>query len=238
LPGAPAFSGDLPAVLDAARRDAAALAEGGVDAVMVENFHDAPFFKDQLPPETVAGLTRGALAVRAEIGALPLGINALRNDGVAALGIAVAVQARFIRVNVLTGAAVTDQGLIEGCAATLLRRRAALDPGIAILADVQVKHAAPLAPQDPAQAARDTAFRGRADALIVSGSGTGQPTSPAAVAALRSAVPQLPILVGSGVTASTALSYGADALIVGTALKGEDGVVCARRVAALMSALQ
>ncbi len=237
LPGAPRFGGDLGAVVEAAAADARALAEGGADALLVENFHDAPFLKQGLAPETVASLTRCALAVRAAAPGLPLGINALRNDALAALGVAVAVGATFIRVNVLTGAVVTDQGVIEGDAAALLRRRAALRAEVAILADVQVKHAAPLAALDPAQWARDTAYRGGADALVVSGSGTGEPTSPERVAAVRRAVPDRPVLVGSGATAGTVAALGADGYIVGTALKAA-GRVDAARVRAIADAIR
>ena len=31
---------------------------GGADAIMVENFFDAPFAKDAVPPHTLAALTR------------------------------------------------------------------------------------------------------------------------------------------------------------------------------------
>lgn len=219
LPGAPDYAGDLDDVAARASAEAATLAAAGFDAIMVENFHDTPFFKEGLPPETIAALTRCALAVREAAPALPLGINALRNDGLAALGIAVAVGARFIRVNVLTGAMLTDQGIIEGCAATLMRRRAALGSRIAVLADVLVKHAAPLGPVDLVQSAQDAVHRGGAAALVVSGTGTGAPTDPQRVAALRAAVPGTPIVVGSGTTAANLRTLGADAYIVGTALK-------------------
>lgn len=236
LPGAPDFEGDLDAVVAAAAADARSLAAAGFDGVMVENFYDVPFFKSDLPPVTVAALTRCALAVKASAPTLPLGINALRNDGLAALGIAAAVGAQFIRVNVLCGAVVTDQGIIEGRAAELARARAAWAPHVAIWADVAVKHAAPLAAFDAVQAARDTAWRGGADVLIASGTGTGAPTDPARVAALRAAVPDRPIAVGSGATADNLAALDADVLIVGTALKGPDGRVdpqaCARIVAA------
>lgn len=224
LPGAPDFAGDLDAVAEAAAADARVLAQAGFDSIMVENFHDTPFFKDDLPPETIAALTRCAWAVRQAAPDLPLGINALRNDGLAALGIAVAVGARFIRVNVLTGAMLTDQGIIEGCAARLLRRRAALRSDVAVLADVLVKHAAPLGPVDLVQSAQDAVHRGGASALIVSGTGTGAPTDPERVAALRRAVPGTPVVVGSGTTADNLRRLGADACIVGTALK-RDGRV-------------
>lgn len=236
LPGAPDFGGDLEAVAKRAAEDARALAGGGVDAIMVENFHDAPFYKEALPAETIAALTRCALAVRAAAPAVPLGINALRNDGVGALGVAVAVGARFIRVNVLCGAMVTDQGIIEGCAAELVRRRRALGAEVAIVADVGVKHASPLGALDLAQAARDTVLRGKADVLVVSGRGTGEPTPRAKLDTVRAAAAGVPVWVGSGVTVEAVDPAAADGFIVGTALK-VDGRVDAGRVAAMRGAL-
>ncbi len=232
LPGSSEWAGDLDAVCERAAADARAIAAADFDAVLVENFHDAPFLKARLPPETVAALTRCALAVKDAAPGLPLGVNALRNDGLAALGVAVAVGASFIRVNVLAGAMVTDQGIIEGCAAELLRMRAALRAEVAILADVAVKHAAPLAPMDRAQLARDLVHRGRADGLVVSGTGTGQPTRPENVAAVRAACPGVPVLVGSGVNEATLPDHRADAYIVGTALK-VDGRVDVERARSL-----
>ncbi|MFN3199289.1 MAG: BtpA/SgcQ family protein [Bradymonadia bacterium] len=240
LPGSPAYAGDFEAVIGRAAEDAISLAEGGVDAIMVENYHDAPFYKASLGPETVAALTRCALSVKqaadAVRGGISLGINALRNDGPAALAIALATGARFIRINVLTGAMVTDQGLIEGCAADLLRMKQQLGAEISILADVQVKHAAPLADLPREQAVADAVHRGRADALIASGTGTGQPTDPQQVEAYKVAAPGVPILVGSGTTVETVKTLGAHGYIVGTALK-ERGRISVDRVKAMREAI-
>lgn len=221
LPGAPGDAGDL----DAARRrvlaDLRALEEAGVDGVMLENFGDAPFFKTTVPRETIANLTVLAAAVRGASD-LPLGINVLRNDGRAALAIAHATGARFIRVNVLAGARVTDQGLIEGIAAELMRDRARLGAGaIAILADVNVKHSAPLAETPTPQAVADLIHRGGADALIVTGPGTGRATASEELRTVKQAAGDHPVLIGSGVTAETiaSLAHDADGFIVGTSLK-------------------
>src|SRR5262245_996035 len=83
LPGSPRYEGDLALVIGAAARDASLLAEAGFDAVLVENFGDAPFVPDRVPPVTVAAMTACALAVRAAIGKVGLGINVLRNDAAA-----------------------------------------------------------------------------------------------------------------------------------------------------------
>jgi uncharacterized protein len=219
LPGAPPFD-SMAAVLDSACRDAELLTTGGVDALLIENYGDAPFFPDSVPPETIAGLTAAAIAVR-RVSPLPLGINVLRNDARAALGIAAAVGAVFIRVNVHTGAMLTDQGWLNGRAHETLRTRAALRTPVAICADVLVKHAVAPAGTDIGAAARDTWERGGADALIVSGAATGAATDTARLAAVRAALPGAFLLVGSGVTpdsAATLLGY-ADGAIVGSALQ-------------------
>lgn len=221
LPGAPRWGGDLDAVLAAAARDASRLKDGGVGAIMVENFHDTPFYPDRVPPITVAAMTRVISAVGNETGGLPVGVNVLRNDAEAALAVAVATGAAFIRVNVHVGAAVTDQGPITGRAWETLRRRRELGAEVGILADVRVKHARPLVDRPLEEDAADLRLRGLADAIIVTGAATGRGTDPADVAAVRRALPDCPLLVGSGVTAPTLAPFAglADGVIVGTTLK-------------------
>ncbi|MGH7161872.1 MAG: BtpA/SgcQ family protein, partial [Planctomycetota bacterium] len=51
LPGSPRYAGGIDAVVARAVKDARAYAAGGADAVIVENYGDAPFFKADLPPE-------------------------------------------------------------------------------------------------------------------------------------------------------------------------------------------
>ncbi|MGE3966433.1 MAG: BtpA/SgcQ family protein, partial [Planctomycetota bacterium] len=87
--------------------DARALADGGCDAVMIENFGDAPFRKggreDPVPPDTVAALAVAAREVRLATG-LPVGVNCLRNDAIGGLGAGAVAGATYVRVNVLNGA--------------------------------------------------------------------------------------------------------------------------------------
>ena len=178
LPGAPDYDGMFNSVIDQALRDAHTLVDAGFDGLMVENYNDSPFFKNALPPETIAALTRCSLELRNAFPDIPLGVNALRNDALSALSIAHITQSDFIRVNVLCGAVVTDQGLIEGCAAELARLKASLHSTVKVWADLDVKHAQPLVAFDDAQFLSDLIYRGRADCVILSGSGTGQPTCP------------------------------------------------------------
>ena len=173
-----------------------------------------------LDPAAVASMGIVAAAVKQACG-LPIGINALRNDARAAMGIAAATGAGFIRVNVHTGVAATDQGMIEGRASDTLRYRRLLGIDVAILADVHVKHARPVSQPDIAEAARDCAYRGHADALIVSGVATGAAADLACIEQVRKAVPDRRLFVGSGATVETigGLLERCDGAIVGTHLK-------------------
>jgi uncharacterized protein len=240
LPGSPRWGGSVDEVLARARADAGALVEGGLDGILVENFLDAPFFGEEVPPETVAAMTRAAAVVVA-CSRVPVGVNVLRNDARSALGVAVAVGAAFVRVNVHVGTMWTDQGVLEGRAAMTLRARAALGAQVAILADVLVKHATPPAGLTVEAAAADTWSRGLADALVVSGVGTGRETDLDRVARARAGAPDAPVLVGSGVTPGTVarVLQVADGAIVGSALSrdGRAGLgVDPARVRALVRA--
>lgn len=239
LPGSPGYRGDWLGLIAAAVRDAKALAAGGIDGIMIENFGDVPFYKDQVPAETVAATTRAAGAVRDAVD-VPIGINVLRNDGLSALGVAVAVDASFIRVNVLSGAAVTDQGVIEGRAAEIARLRQRLAAqSIRVFADVRVKHAAPLAERPIDDEVEELLHRAGADAVIASGTGTGKPTDLEHLACVKQAAGKSAVFVGSGAGLESAaeLLGVADGLIVGTALKEAgrvDRPVDPKRVEALI----
>lgn len=225
-PGAPGFCGSFGAVVEEALRDARALAEGGCDGIIVENFGDAPFFQGAVPPETVAALSLAVQAVREVAGGKPIGVNVLRNDVRSALGIASVTDSAFVRVNVHTGAMVTDQGVIEGDAAATIRERERLCPSVQVFADVHVKHAAPLAPSSIEETAVETLGRGRADAVILSGVATGAPVDVAELGRVRERAAGARILIGSGLTQDNAASLLAlaDGAIVGTYLK-KDGVL-------------
>ena len=242
LPGSPRWQGNLETVIKLAINDARAYERGGAHALFIENFGDVPFTKGSVGPETVAAMTAAGRAVRDAV-KLPIGFNVLRNDARAALALCAACNGSFIRVNVHTGAMLTDQGLIEGNAYETLRYREQVCRGARILADVHVKHAVPLSDCSIEDSARDTVERGLADALIVSGAGTGLAAAVADVERVRHACPTAKILLGSGVTATNIRDFLplADGIIVGTSLKVGGKVknpVEPKRVAALVGALR
>jgi uncharacterized protein len=215
LPGSPRGTMSLDDVVAFALEEAALLESAGMDGVIVENVGDAPFFRESVPAITIAAMGVVVHAVRRAT-ELAVGVNLLRNACLDALSIASVVGADFIRCNVVIGAYVTDQGIIQGCAAELARLRRALDHDVAVLGDIHVKHAAPLFDVPIEDAAADLAERGGADAVIVSGSRSPDPPSFERVAAVRQAVDK-PVLIGSGVSlANVADFYAAsDGVLIG-----------------------
>ncbi|HSU31155.1 MAG TPA: BtpA/SgcQ family protein [Bryobacteraceae bacterium] len=239
LPGAPRCSMNFEKIRQFVLADSAALAEGGVDGLMIENFGDVPFYASRVPAHTVAFLSTLAFEIKTRF-LLPLGINVLRNDGISAIAIAAAVGAEFVRVNVYTGARLADQGILQGEAQEITRYRRALGITAQIWADVAVKHSAALGDRSLGHEVEDTVERGLADAVIVSGTSTGKPTALEDVRTVKSHAGGAAVYVGSGVDESTVetLLEVADGAIVGTAFKlgGEvSAPVDRRRVSALVS---
>lgn len=250
LPGSPRSALSCADVARAAAKDARVIADAGFDLAMIENFGDAPFFPGEVPPVTVSAMTACAVAVREACPGIAVGINVLRNDARAALSIAAVVGAACIRVNVHIGARVTDQGIVEGRAAETLRARRALGADtVAIWADVNVKHSAPLAPRDVGQEAEDLVKRAFADAVLVTGWGTGKGVDEAELRRVREAVRASGgeggplVLVASGATAESLpqLAPSCDGVIVGSALRTDGvagGAIDPRRAAAFASAFR
>jgi len=220
LPTSPRWGGSLKAVIDRAEQEVTALASGGVDGIIVENFFDAPFTKNQVDPAVVSAMTLIVQRLM-NLVTLPMGLNVLRNDAQSALAIATCVRAQFIRVNVLTGIMATDQGLIEGQAHQLLRYRRELGSDVKILADVLVKHARPLGSPNLTTAVQETIERGLADGVILSGWATGSPPTLEDLELASAAANGTPVFIGSGASWEnvSTLMQAADGVIVSSSLK-------------------
>ena len=220
LPTSARWGGNLKAVIDRAEQEATALAAGGVDGIIVENFFDAPFTKEQIDPAVVSAMTLIVQRLK-NLVMLPVGINVLRNDAKSAMAIATCVDAQFIRANVLTGVMATDQGFIEGEAHQLLRYRRELGSKVGIMADVLVKHARPLGSPNLTTAVKETIERGLADGVILSGWATGSPPSIEDLELASAAAEGTPVFIGSGADWENVpeLMKVADGVIVASSLK-------------------
>ena len=224
LPGTPYGVAELEAIVHDAVTEAKLLADGGFDALMIENMHDRPYLLREVGAEIVAAMTAVGTAVRRVID-LPLGVQILAGANRSALAVAQACGAVFIRAEGFVYAHVADEGLMDRAdAAELLRYRRMIGADtIAIWADVKKKHSshAVTADVDLAQTTAAAEFFG-AEAAIVTGSATGKPAAPDDVQAAAQAV-RIPIVVGSGITADNLTEYWshADGFIVGSSIKHE-----------------
>jgi membrane complex biogenesis BtpA family protein len=221
LPGSPNYAGKMQPIIDAALQDAQVLLEAGFAGLIIENLGDAPYYPDHTPAETVAAMSVVAAHVRQQT-KLPVGVNVLRNDAQSAMAIAAAADLQFIRVNVLIGTSVTDQGLISGQAHLLARKRQQLHAeNVLIFADLRVKHAAPLVERELAQEIDDLFERALADAIIVSGTGSGKPVDANFLREVKNIAGERPVLIGSGLNLENAkaLLAVADGAIVGSSIK-------------------
>ncbi len=221
LPGSYHYNDNFDDIIDFAIKEAKKLEEAGFDAVMIENFGDVPF-KKEVDKITIASMTVIAKAIKEEV-SLPLGINVLRNDAIGAYSIAYVVKADFIRVNVLSGVAFTDQGIIEGNAHELAKLRRLLPSKVKVFADVHVKHAYHF--MDFETSLLDTVERGLADAVIISGKRTGKEVDIKNLKLAKELV-DVPVIVGSGINYDNfkKLWNYADGFIIGTWLKKDGNV--------------
>jgi membrane complex biogenesis BtpA family protein len=243
LPGSPRYGGSMDAVAKRALADADAYAGGGAKGIIVENFGDYPFPPGRSEPQAIAAMASVLTLLRAAWPKMVFGVNVLRNDAQSAIGVAHAAGGRFIRVNVHTGAMLTDQGLLEGRADETLRfrRRIGADD-VLIFADINVKHGAALRERDLRVVARETVTRGMADGLIVTGRETGMALDIRDARLVKSAI-RAPLLAGSGVTVENVAEIlpSVDGLIVGTSLKRggrTENPVDAARVKRLVRAMK
>ena len=143
LPGSPSNSLGLDEITKLAQKDVENLYTAGVDGIIIENFGDVPFVKNDISKRTLASFT--SVVQNLEINSdLKVGINVLRNDGIAALSIAEATSSDFVRINVLNNVMMfTDPGIIEGESHEIADFKKNLNNDIEIYADVFVKHAVP-----------------------------------------------------------------------------------------------
>lgn len=225
LPGTPRSKASVTEIAASAVNEAKLLADGGVDAIMLENMHDVPYLNRRVGPEIVAAMTAICAAVRQAV-TLPLGVQILAGANREAVAVAHATCCQFVRCEGFVFAHVADEGLMaEADAGPLLRYRKMIGAGgVAILADVKKKHSshAITSDVDLAETAQAAEFFG-ASGVVVTGPATGRPTSVDDLAAVRKAV-NIPVFVGSGVTPENAkaLAPHAHAFIVGSYFK-KDG---------------
>ena len=199
LPGSPGNYLPLDEIIELAQEDVNNLIFGGVDGIIIENFGDTPFVKDDISKRTLASFTTVVENIEYDRD-IKVGINVLRNDGISALSIAEATKADFVRINVLNNVMMyTDQGMIEGKAHEIAQFKNSLNKEIEIYADVFVKHAVPPEGSKIENHTEELIHRAGADVVIVTGDGTGHEINIEDLNKVRDIVPQGKLAIGSGV---------------------------------------
>jgi hypothetical protein len=221
LPGSVRNQFPLSKILDRALEDATELVQGGIHGVIVENMGDLPFKLSKVEPHTVSAMAIIAHEISRKV-QISVGINVLRNDAKAALAIAHSVGAKFIRVNIYSGIMLTSHGIAVGESEKILAYRKFLGANVRIFADILVKHALPLGEASIEFLARETVYRELADALIVSGVATGTEPNLEDLIQVKAAVPDAPVLIGSGARPENIALFlqHADGAIVGSFFRG------------------
>src|SRR5256885_16472135 len=120
LPGSPRWDGSMERAIAVALADARALVDNGMDALIVENYGDAPFTRGRVGASTVAAMAVIAHEIRRALPDAPLGVNVLKSDARSALAVATAICARFIPGKVPAGALAGGPRLVQPRAHALL----------------------------------------------------------------------------------------------------------------------
>lgn len=219
LPGTAFFKDNMEKIMAQAIADAETLERAGVDAIIVENMGDGPF-GIRMDTAQVAALAAVSARV-AERVTIPVGIDAAMSDYEAALSIAKAVGAGFVRIPVFVDTVEFYGGIIEPCARRAMAFRNSIHgENIKILADIHVKHThmvlTHVTIEDSAKAAQECG----ADGIIVTGTHIGTET-PLEIIERAKKVTSIPIIAGSGVKTQNINEQFeiADGAIVGSSLK-------------------
>ncbi len=157
-------------IINCAVTEAKLLYDLGIRSIMVQNVNDAPAY-NLAPVQTVAYMTAILSAIKNEIGKdCKLGVSILRNDTVACVAIASALNLDFVRAKVYVGEMMKMEREF-GNMNEVLEMKTKLNCDVPIWADIHDRNGEPIGGVD---LLKDCGFalRGEADSLIISGSNT------------------------------------------------------------------
>jgi membrane complex biogenesis BtpA family protein len=225
LPGSPLYinkKSSVERLLNTAISEAMMLYENEVDGIQIENTWDYPYVKGtQLGYETISVMTAAAIKIKEKI-QIPIGINCHLNASLAALAIAKAVDAKWIRVFEFVNTYISNSGIIEAIGPTLMRYRKTINAEeINLLCDANVKQGSHFIISDRTlvEQCNDIYVNG-GDAIIITGHATGKSPDVDTVKCISDQI-KLPIFIGSGVNLdniSDFLKY-CDGFIIGSYFK-------------------
>lgn len=238
LPGGSAYKdGGVDSIIEQALGDAQVLADHNFDALMVQNLGDLPV-SGQVTASQTAWMTRVVTEIRRNV-EQPVGLNFLENDATAMLAVASACGADFVRIKAYLGAMVTPFGIAVAQAHEAIRARTYLGvKHVAILADVHDRTSIPMATAGLLEDVLSAVRLGGADCVVLTGRSHEQTIE--FISTAREAHPDIPILVGGGVSEENwaEISGIADGAVVSGSLKDSGaatGALDARKVQSFMA---
>jgi membrane complex biogenesis BtpA family protein len=230
LPGSSNSKLSIKEITEFVLLDAQTLYDAGICNMVLENLGDAPYYKYNEKHHVASFMTKIGFEIIQKFPEISLGINVLRNDAYSSIAIAKALElkCKFIRINVLTGAYVTDQGIIEGESAQVNDyRRKIQATDIEIWSDVRVKHASPIVSRPIEEEIKENLERAGASKIILSGSMTGKKVDMSVLREVNEIISVDKIVIGSGITPENISKYKdlANNFIVGSSLKKDDNII-------------
>ncbi len=220
LPGSPLHDAKtgIDGLVESARADLAALQEAGFDAVMFGNENDRPY---EFDVDTASTATMAFVIgqLKDEI-AVPFGVNMLW-DPMATVALAAATGAAFCR-EIFTGTYASDMGPWTPDAGKAMRYRDRLGrPDLAMFYNISAEFADSLDRRSLPDRARSAVFSSIPDAVLVSGTITGEAARMEDLEAVKAVLSDTPVMANTGVKHETVADVLkiADGCIVGSALK-------------------
>ena len=191
--------------IDRALREIGIYEQEKIDAIIVENYHGSIF-----------DVERTLDAIKERGTKLVVGVNILPNEYMAALDMADRYGAKFIQLDYVAGdyyGGYLNAAIYERCKEE--------HPDIAVLGGVWPKYYTPVIETEAQLRADLEEGMKRADAIVVTGKGTGIETSIEKILQFREIIDDFPLIVGAGVTPDNAHEQleNADGVIVGSSLK-------------------
>jgi hypothetical protein len=144
LPGAPGWDGHWESLISRAEQEATALATGGVDGLIIENYYDMPYTQDRI--DTAGAIAMALLAKRIkQLTQLPVGLSILQNDPETALAVAINIEAPFMRLPLIAGAMISESGVVTSKLNALLhyKNRLRIDKLPFLMVDISQDHLIP-----------------------------------------------------------------------------------------------
>lgn len=205
-------------VIEQARKDLAALQNGGVDGILFSNEYSLPY-QSKVDTVVVAAMARIISELRSEIN-VPFGVHVI-SDPASTIELAAALDAQFVR-SIFTGVYAGESGLRTTDIAKILRRKNELNmQGLMMFYMIGAESDGDVSRRSVEDIAQALIFKCQPDAFCVSGKSAGREADAETLASVRKVANGLPVLYNTGVSFENVIEKleNSDGAFVGTSFK-------------------